>query len=72
MTDPDERERVALLTGGRAGGEYLDGLGLTDLARLTDAQWHQFLRCVVGGYQEAVHGFTRATEGLPHDFDPPF
>lgn len=70
MTDPDDKERVALLTGGRAGGEFLDELGLSDLARLTDAQWYQFLRCVVGGFQEAMHGFHRATEGLPHD-DPP-
>ena len=40
-------------------------------AALTDAEWYQFLRCVVGAFREAMHGFTRATTGLPHD-DPPF
>ncbi|WP_337187564.1 DUF6511 domain-containing protein [Phenylobacterium sp.] len=70
MIDPDEKERIALLTGGQAGGEYLDSLGVSDLARLDDGQWLQFLRCLVGGFQDAMQAFEQATRGLPHD-EPP-
>ena len=72
MTDPTEQERIALLTGGRLGGEYLDSLGVTDLARLDDDAWYQFLRCVVGGYQEALQQIQHASQGLPYDEPPPF
>lgn len=71
MIDPDEQERISLLTGGQMGGEYLDSLGVSDLARLDDGQWLQFLRCVLGGFQGAMQGFQRATDGLPHDLPPP-
>ncbi|WP_435018473.1 DUF6511 domain-containing protein [Tundrisphaera sp. TA3] len=70
MTDPDEKERIALLAGGRMGGEYLDSLGVSDLAALDDGRWLQFLRCVVGGYADAMHQFHLATDGLP-DVAPP-
>ncbi len=71
MIDPDEQERIALLTGGHDAGEYLDSLGLSDLAVLTDAQWFQFLRCVVGGFQAALQAIQHANRGLPHDTPPP-
>lgn len=72
MIDVDERERVALLAGGRMGGEYLESLGVTDLAALGEAQWLQFLRCVLGGYADAMQSIHQATDGLPHDLPPPF
>ena len=71
MIDPDERERIALLTGGRDGGEYLDSLAMSDLASLADDQWFQFLRCVVGGFQAAMQAIQHANHGLPHDAPPP-
>ena len=71
MTDPDEQERLALQAGGRMGGEYLDSLGQADVGTLDEGQWLQFLRCVVGGFQEAMQAFQRATDGLPHDLPPP-
>lgn len=72
MIDPDEQERVALLAGGRMGGEYLESIAATDMAMLDEGQWFQFLRCVVGGYQEAMLAIQQATDGLPHDNPPPF
>jgi len=71
MIDVDERERVALLIGGRDAGEFLDSIGVTDLARLDDKQWLQFLRCIVGGFQTAMQGFKTATDGLSYDEPPP-
>jgi Family of unknown function (DUF6511) len=72
MIDPDEQERIALLGGGRDAGEYLDSLGHSDLGALTDEQWLQFLRCVVGGFQQAMQEMKPATDGLPNDAPPPF
>lgn len=72
MIDTDELERIALLGGGRDGGEFLDSLGHSDLAALDDGQWLQFLRCVVGGFQRAMQEMKQATDGLPHDAPPPF
>ena len=71
MIDPSEQERLALLTGGRDAGEYLDSLGHSDLAKLTDSQWLQFLRCMVGGFQAAMQAFQQANDGLPDDLSPP-
>jgi hypothetical protein len=71
MIDPDEIERIAVLAGGRDGGEYLDSLGVSDLASLNDQQWAQFLRCVVGGFQRAMQDIQHANDGLPYD-PPPF
>ena len=71
MIDPDESERIALLTGGRDGGDFLDSVGVSDLAKLDDHQWLQFLRCVLGGFAEAMNAIQQANDGLPHDA-PPF
>lgn len=42
----DER---AVLRGGEVGGQYLDEIGVTDLAALNKAQWLLFCTKVVGG-----------------------
>jgi len=50
MIDPTPNEIAALEHGGRMGGEYLDSLRCTDLARLTVDQWRTFIDIVVTGY----------------------
>jgi hypothetical protein len=53
----DEFERKALLAGGERAGEYLDGVGVTDLAKLQPEEWQQFLERVLGGYSERMREF---------------
>ena len=48
MTDWTERENKVLLAAGKMGGEYLQEIGKTDLAMLTQEEWLTFLQCVGG------------------------
>jgi len=50
MIDPTPNEQEAILQAGQMGGEVLDEIGETDLARLTLEQWETFLAAIVGGY----------------------
>lgn len=50
MIDPTPNELAAMEHGGRMGGEYLDHLGKTDLARLTVEEWAIFVEAIVTGY----------------------
>lgn len=49
---PNEKE--AIREGGYAGGEVLERIGKSDLARLTDAEFLEFCGAVIGGYTEAL------------------
>jgi hypothetical protein len=50
MIDPTTNERVALLHGAEMAGEYLDSLGVTDLAQLGVEQWHTLIEVAVTGF----------------------
>lgn len=50
----DAFEALALVDGGKAGGGYLDSIGVTDLARLSKDQYHQFLQTVLSGYAQSM------------------
>lgn len=52
-------DQLAAGDGGEKGGEYLDKIGKTDLATLTEEEWQQFLLAVVGGYRDALKGRLR-------------
>ena len=54
MIDATKHETAAALHGGTFGGQYLDSIGQTDLAKLQPDQWQQFLLCVIGGYHEKL------------------
>ena len=41
------KEDEMLLASGKAGGEYLESINTTDLAKLNKDQWLAFLRCVI-------------------------
>ena len=40
-------DRVALLKAGQAGGNYLDAIGKTDLAKVTDEEWKYFIETII-------------------------
>ena len=46
--DWTKKEDQMLLAAGKAGGEYLESINTTDLAKLKKDQWLAFLRSVVG------------------------
>ena len=50
MIDPTPNERQAMTVGGQQGGEYLESLGKSYLATLTEAEWDRFIDAVVTGY----------------------
>ena len=50
MIDPTPNEIAAMVAGGEAGGEYLESLGRTDLALLTEHEWDTFVEAIVTGY----------------------
>jgi hypothetical protein len=54
MIDPTPNEQAAMEAGGAAGGELLESLGKTDLARLTVEEWRAFIEAVVTGYCDAL------------------
>lgn len=52
MVDPDEHEQAALEFASQMGGEYLESVGVTDLAQITAEQWLTLVECIVTGYQD--------------------
>ncbi|WP_420567738.1 DUF6511 domain-containing protein [Thalassovita sp.] len=50
MIDPTPNESEAMTVGGQEGGEYLESIGKSDLATLTETEWDRFLDAVVTGY----------------------
>lgn len=47
-------ESLAAGRGGEEGGSFLDGIGKTDLATLTEAEWFEFCRRIVAGYRNGL------------------
>lgn len=50
MIDPTPNEMQAMTVGGQMGGEYLQGIGKSDLATLTVTEWDRFIDAVITGY----------------------
>lgn len=52
--DLDLYEQKALLAAGAAGGQYLDSVGCTDLAQLTEVEFVTFMRTVLDTFGDAL------------------
>lgn len=50
MIDPTPNEMQAMTVGGQQGGGYLESIGKSDLATLTETEWDRFIDAVVTGY----------------------
>ena len=50
MIDPTPYESEAMTVGGLHGGQYLESIGKSDLATLTETEWDRFIDAVVTGY----------------------
>lgn len=54
MIDLDEHETAAIAAASPMAGEYLESIGKTDLATLTEAEWLTLLEVVVTAYQDEL------------------
>ena len=59
FTMPDKEfkhlELLAAEIGGQEGGSYLDEIGKSDLGSLTEGEYAEYVRRVIGGYRHALH-----------------
>jgi len=65
MIDVTPNEQAAMDNGGRMAGEYIDHLGKTDLATMTDEEWKMIVECIVTGYVESMQKFNK----IPGEFE---
>ncbi len=54
MVDPDEHETAAIAAASPMAGEYLESIGKTDLAVLTEVEWLTLLDVIVTAYQDEL------------------
>jgi hypothetical protein len=54
VIDPDEHEVAAIVAASPMAGEYLESIGKTDLAVLTEAEWLTLLEVVISAYQDEL------------------
>lgn len=54
VLEPMKYERIALDLASDKAGEYLEGIGKTDLATLTGEEWHGLLALIYATTSEAV------------------
>lgn len=63
VVDADAHEIAAIAAAGPLAGEYLESIGKTDLATLSEAEWLTFLEVVVTAYQDALVRALEASRG---------
>lgn len=54
MVDPDEHEIAAIAAASPMPGEYLESIGKTDLAVLTESEWLTLLEVIITAYQDEL------------------
>lgn len=54
--DLDAYEMNAAADAGDGAGEYLDSIGKTDLAVLSQIEWAEFLKRIIVGFEKAMRG----------------
>ena len=54
MIDPTVNEIGAMQDAAERGGEFLEGLGKTDLATMTADEWMQFVDAICTGFVESM------------------
>ena len=52
MIDANERENELLRRAGKSGGQYLEQIDSYDLRHLTQEQWTNFIRTIIGSWAE--------------------
>ena len=71
MIDANERENELLRQAGKSGGQYLEQIDSYDLRHLTQEQWTNFIRTIIGSWAEVKAAEVKAAE-LVLDDEIPF
>jgi len=58
VVDPTEAEVAAIHATVEPVGQFLDAIGQTDLAQLSEEDFLTFIEVVVSAYQENLHAIT--------------
>lgn len=58
----DMYEQKALRLAGEEAGEYLDQIGKSDLAKLTEPEWHNFCEKMLTGYERNMRDIIASGE----------
>lgn len=69
--EPTEQEINAMLAASPAGGEYLEQLGKTDMATLTEDEWMGLIEAIVVAFQDSMAA-SYAPHALIASKDDPF
>ena len=70
MIDATKAEKWAITKAGQVGGEYLDQLKITDLSRLTMAQYDIYVRCIISSYLGLIEIARSSAKDSPFPFEP--
>lgn len=54
MTDANEAELSAMVVASDRAGEFIESIKQTDMAQWSQAEWHQFIEVVCGGYVDGL------------------
>lgn len=52
MIPPKEHDVEAMYAASDEGGKYLESIGITDLAKMSEDQWMTFIETVVRAFEE--------------------
>ena len=69
MSYPTPHEIDAMTDAGIKGGDYLEGIGKTDLATLSHEEWMTFVEAVCMGYCDGMRRRAGAEMLRPNDAD---
>jgi hypothetical protein len=70
MIDPTQHELEAMIEASQAAGEFIESIGITDLAEWSGDDWTRLIEAVVTTYTDKLREL--ATPRRPEDFEPPF
>ena len=69
MVDPTATELNAIVHASNMGGEFLDEIRITDLAKLTTWQYRAYIRVIISAYQGEID---RLRVAAAKDFPIPY
>jgi hypothetical protein len=54
MTDPNQAEVAAMEHASYCGGQFIEGIGRTDMAVWSGDEWQSFISAICGGYVDSL------------------
>ena len=54
MVDPNEHELAAMMSASERAGEFIESIGITNMAGWSREQWGQFIEVICTGYVDKL------------------